>query len=439
MRARVHERRIAIASLVVSTGVMAWLVSRGLKEGTHGHIDFFDFYWAAEAMGRDDIYRVGDPGYIYPPLLAFLMQPLTLLSAKAAATVWVFVNAALAAVLCWLGVDLARRAMGLDRHRERTILATCATFLFLADSFRNELEWGNCNFIVMLPVLLGIRWLAFPASRPGLAGALLGLAAALKYLPILFLVWLVARRQWRAAGAMLVTLIGLLLAPALQVGWSRNAQFLESSVAGVSNMLASKVADTSETARDAAANIWPLDAPFSLSIPSGTARIVRDWGLPRWVLPVGVLGVAGVCVLACGVVYRNFGYRLFWRHAPTWLILAEGVGVATAMIAFSPQTQKRHFNMVVGLVAWGIVIALAPRKSRASRATAIAGLALIAALTTPMINTPWTREFMVNTWNWAGGPAYVAVVCQIMIVASTMMIMRVQGGARNGEAGPFAG
>jgi uncharacterized membrane protein YsdA (DUF1294 family) len=425
MPASVHERRIAFGSIAACVGVMAWLISRGLKVGTHGSIDFFDFYWAAQAFPRDDIYAVGDPGYIYPPLLAFLMQPLTLLGENGAATLWVFLTAALAAVLCWLGVDTARRALGITWPRERTIIASCASFLFLADGFRNELEWGNCNLIILAPVLLAIRWLA---TRPVLAGVLLAIAAALKYLPILFLVWLLARRQWRAAAAMLVALVTLLLAPALQVGWDRNAQFLDSSVRGVSTMLASKVSPpgaphSTPHSTTAPANIWPLDATFSLSIPSGMARIVRDNSLAKWVLPAGVLGVAALCVVACGVVYRAHAVRLFWRTVPHWLLIAEGVGVATAMVAFSPQTQKRHFNMLVGLVAWGLVLALAPGRPRASRTTAIIALAFLGALTTPMLNTPWTRDFATEYWNWSGGPSYVAVICQIMIVAATMALM----------------
>jgi hypothetical protein len=428
MHASIHERRIAFGSMVACVGVLAWLISRGLKVGTHGHIDFLDFYWAAQAFPRGDIYAVGDPGYIYPPLLAFLMQPLTLLGATAAATLWVFVNAILAALLCWLGVDTARRAMGIAWPRERTIIASCASLLLLADGFRNELEWGNCNLVILAPVLLAIRWLA---TRPAVAGVLLALAAALKYLPILFLVWLLARRQWRAAAAMVAALVTLLLVPALEVGWDRNAEFLGSSVRGVATMLAPDAAVGSDAPR---ANILPLDAPYSVSIPSGMSRIVRDGSLPAWVLPAGVLGVAALCVVACGVVYRAHGVGLFWRAAPAWLIMAEGVGVVTAMIAFSPQTQKRHFNMLIGLVAWGLALALSPRSDptrrvRRERAVAIIALALLAALTTPMINTPWTRDFAIEYWNWSGGPSYVAVICQIAVVAATMAFMKLRRGA----------
>lgn len=432
--ASVHERRLSLVALLISAGVLAWLISRGLKVGTHGHIDFFDFYRAAQAFARgEDIYAVGDPGYIYPPLLAFLMQPLTVLTARAASILWVFVNASLAAGLCALAVDTARRTLQIRWPRPRTIIAATITFIFLADAFRNELEWGNCNLIIMLPVLLAIRWLT---TRPLTAGTLLAVAAALKYLPILFLAWLLARRRWRPAFAMVTALVALLLIPAVEVGWSRNAQFLGSSLRGVSAMLGSQASPILAEGMNAisspptAANILPLDAPYSVSIPSGMARVVRDNRLPPWALPAGVLVVAAACVLACGLVYRAGALRLCWTAAPAWLIGIEGVGVATAMIAFSPQTQKRHFNMLIALVAWGAVLALAPRRDsvpRHTRSAAVASLAMLAALTTPMVNTPWTRDLLTTYWNWFGGPSHIAVICQIILLATTIAFMKAHG------------
>lgn len=440
---RRHVRRIAVVALAISVGVTIWLISRGLKLGTQERCDFFDFFRAAQAFPQGkDIYAAGDPGYIYPPLLAFIMQVLVPLGGTTAATVWVFLNAALATLLCWLGVDTARLTLTSATNSawrwEQSLLATCVTFLLLADSFRNELEWGNCNFFVMLPVLLAIRWLA---SRPRLAGALLGLAAALKYLPILFLVWLATRRQWRAAAAMLISLVALLLAPALQVGWHRNAQFLGSSVRGVTTMLASRftppsaLAEDPTRARTVSANFWPLDADYSLSIPSGMARVVRDKHLPKWLTPIGVACAAAACVLACALVYRAHGFRLWWRAAPAWLNILEGVGVSAAMVAFAPQTQKRHFNMLVAMIAWGVVVALTPGRWRTSRTVAIAALVLLALLTTPMINTPWTRDFTINQWGWFGGPAYVAVACEIMLIAATMCMVPKDASGACGSSG----
>jgi len=62
--------------------------------------DFGVFYVAADAVRNlGNPYAVGLPqgwlGYVYPPLLAFLMTPLTLLSFQTAVTVW-----ALLSILC---------------------------------------------------------------------------------------------------------------------------------------------------------------------------------------------------------------------------------------------------------------------------------------------------------------------------------------------------
>lgn len=434
-KASIHVRRIAVVALLISAGVMVWLVTRGLKVGTQPHVDFFDFYYAAQAVPKGlDIYAVGDPGYIYPPLLAFLMQPLAWLEPVFAAQIWVGVNAILAAALCWLCVDTATKLLGVRWHWSKITLACCVVFWILADGFRNELEWGNCNFLIMLGVVLGIRWLHL---KPALAGACLAVAAALKYLPILFLLYLIARGSWRSAASMCVVLVALLLMPAIQVGWHRNVEFLGSSVRGVSTMLASKVADPArfkdslidQSAPTAPANIWPMDADFSFSIPSGIARVVRDTHAPKWAVACGILGVAALCIAICAAIYRRNRQRLWWffasvpKRTPAWLVTAEAIGVSTAMVVFSPQAQKRHFNMLIPLIALAVVLAIAaPTRVRA---WTVVGLVILAILATPMINTPWTRDFFVNQWEWFGGPSYAILACQFITLAMAFAYFRV--------------
>lgn len=454
------ERTLAAVALAISLGVSIWLLTRGLKVGTRPHVDFFDFFWAARGFTDNlDIYAVGDPGYIYPPLLAFLMQPLALLDATLAASCWAVLNIVIAWVLCALSVNTATTLLNLRWSWARRVLAACVTGWILADGFRNELEWGNCNFLILIGVVLGIRWLT---HRPIAAGCALAFAAALKYLPILFLVWLLARGKWRAAAAMTLCLVALLLLPAAQVGWDRNAAFLGSSVRGVSSMLASRHADQDalKLAPDAPppgaptlqANIWPLDADFSLSIPSGMARVARDTGLRESLghaAPLALtLMVALACVGVCALIYRAAGLPLWWlarltparltpaSRVPAWLAPLEAVGVSTAMVVFSPQAQKRHFNMLVPLVALCVVLIwrgysrasppspASPHSHRAAAHWTLAGLLIMAALATPMINTPLTRDFMTFRWEWCGGPSLAILACQFIALASFMKSAR---------------
>ena len=68
--------------------------------------DFGHFYRAASAMWKgEDIYLAAQGHYIYLPFLAFIFQPLTLLSERTAATVWTAISAALiliAILIAWI-------------------------------------------------------------------------------------------------------------------------------------------------------------------------------------------------------------------------------------------------------------------------------------------------------------------------------------------------
>src|SRR3954452_14866169 len=69
----------------------------------HGHSNDFTHYWNAAVAMRNgqDIYTSGEHRYVYPPLLAFLFEPLTFVSQRIATAIWICLSgfATLTAVL----------------------------------------------------------------------------------------------------------------------------------------------------------------------------------------------------------------------------------------------------------------------------------------------------------------------------------------------------
>ncbi len=143
-------------------------------------------------------------GYLYQPLLALALTPLTLLPCGAATMLWLALNIG---VLLWCIAWLVRR-MG-RRHGAGAALATAA-LCALALPVYEGLYYGQSH-ILILGVCLGAVSL-MRRRHPRWAGALLALGAFLKYLPTLLLIYYLARRQWGAAiGAALATAaLGLL-------------------------------------------------------------------------------------------------------------------------------------------------------------------------------------------------------------------------------------
>jgi alpha-1,2-mannosyltransferase len=249
-----------------------------------------------------------DLPFVYPPFAAVLFAPLALLPLD------------LLKVL-WTGAGIALLAYVVHRCAPRAgwpvvvLIAVVATAL---DPVRTTLYLGQIN-IVLLALVVG-DLLGRPGSR--LRGVGVGLAAALKLTPLLFVVYLAATRRWRAAGTALATFVaaaglGFLLAPADSVAFWFDGTFL------------------------AADRISDVGGPSNHSLNGLLSRVGAE-GIP-WFAVAAVLGVATIAlavrahrageeVLAltlCGLASAVLA-PFAWSHHYVWVVpLAVLLGVRT--------------------------------------------------------------------------------------------------------------
>ncbi|MEU6576812.1 glycosyltransferase 87 family protein [Streptomyces sp. NPDC046805] len=144
--------------------------------------------------GRIYDYRVpGTPyGFTYPPFAAVAMLPMALLGRPTVIAVTLLLNlAALAVVLRILAGARWRRPGWYGWS-----LAVCVLALF--EPLRDTFSFGQVN-VLLLALVLADSWL-LATGRGRRAGAGIGLAAAVKLTPALFIGLLLLGRRWRAAG-----------------------------------------------------------------------------------------------------------------------------------------------------------------------------------------------------------------------------------------------
>lgn len=130
--------------------------------------------------------------FVYPPFAAILFTPLTLFPMPVVRALWTAMNAVLlAAVIAWSWRRLSASAA------RTPFLPTVALFtgaFFLLDAVRVTTYLGQINLVLMALVagdlLRGRRW----------QGVGIGIAAAVKLTPLVFVVYLLATRRFRAAG-----------------------------------------------------------------------------------------------------------------------------------------------------------------------------------------------------------------------------------------------
>jgi alpha-1,2-mannosyltransferase len=159
--------------------------------------------------------------FTYPPLSALLFWPISHLSVFAGQVLWDAFN--LAALVALIAVSIAaarsRRLASSDWRTALTLLLPIALLLY---PVRSDLSLGQINIVLVLMIVAdlttGLSWRSHSFPH----GVLVGLAAAVKLTPLVFIPYLVASRQWRAARNAMLTFIlvtGALFAVSPQASW----------------------------------------------------------------------------------------------------------------------------------------------------------------------------------------------------------------------------
>ncbi|MEU7299517.1 glycosyltransferase family 87 protein [Streptomyces sp. NPDC007206] len=166
--------------------------------------------------GRIYDYRVPGTsyGFTYPPFAALAMLPLAPLGRTAAIVASLVVNLAALAVVLRILAGPGRRRHGWYRW------SLCLCLLALFEPLRDTVSFGQVN-LVLLALVLG-DCLLLATGRERWAGAGIGLAAAVKLTPALFIGLLLLAGRRRAAGvATAVALAATALAAWVDPGASR--------------------------------------------------------------------------------------------------------------------------------------------------------------------------------------------------------------------------
>jgi hypothetical protein len=328
--------------------------------------DYFHFWSAAKAMLEDgDIYSTQHgQNYIYPPLMAWLFQPLAMLDQRPGIYIWVVLDAII--LLSGLVVfthELVKRLRG---GADWSIVwgATAIALALLFDKVGAQFKLQQTDGIMLLAMGLALRWMD---SKPVLAGIILGIAGNVKYLSLIALPWFIVRRRWKAAASTVIAFTAGLFIPAITRGWDRNLTDLKVAFAGLVEAFGVNVDHLPRASSHAIT--WER----SVSITSTMFRLAESMSLGPGVAIGLTACIAGICVAIVWVAYRRI--QLQFLNIPSALqgvIALEWVGLLVASLTFGPQTTARH------------MIQLAP-------------LFVLAAVAIPIVDPRWKRLIIVSS------------------------------------------
>jgi alpha-1,2-mannosyltransferase len=153
-----------------------------------------------------------DLGFTYPPISAVAMVPLAVVPARVAGVIMSAVTIGL--LLAVVALFLRTAGVAADRRAAWRWAAALSPLAVLIEPVRTTLAFGQINVILMALVAFDCL---LPATRWP-RGVLVGVAAAMKLTPGVFILYFLATGQYRsaarvAASFLAVTGLGFLLAP----------------------------------------------------------------------------------------------------------------------------------------------------------------------------------------------------------------------------------
>ena len=331
------------------------------------------------------LYLVGLPNaphlpFTYPPVAALAFAPVAVLPEHVAQVVWSLVNVAALFALLLLSVRAARP--GLARHR----LVLWALLLMAPASWiepvRLTLSFGQVNIVLAAMVLGDLTGHLRVGGRTLPRGVLLGLAAAVKLVPLVFVPYLFVTRQTRAAWVALVTFAVCSVGTALtdpSVSWSYWTKYATDAkrVGGV------------------------------YYISNQSLRAVAD-RLDHHVVSTGLVTLAAGLVVVAGIALAGWAFRTSSN------LLGVLVCAATGLVA-SPITWAHHLVWAVPVLIW---LAWAPDRPVGGRVWAVAGAALF--WWAPIWTVPNGGDVELDEHGWqllAGNSFFLATVVFLVGVA----------------------
>jgi len=190
-------------------------VRRAVTPGSSHYIMFIDFSrdLIFERINLYVEYEVTNTVTKYPPFMALVFAPLVPLPLWLGASIWFWVNLGLAVGATYFGVLTVREAGAGVGDRALFVIP----FVLAAGIIGSNLEVTQINHLTLF--LLCWSLCAFKQGKDVGAGALIGIAAALKLTPGLFILYFLYKRSLKVvAGAALGLFVCWLVLPPFLVG-----------------------------------------------------------------------------------------------------------------------------------------------------------------------------------------------------------------------------
>lgn len=256
--------RALVIALLAALAVWVFIYKAGPK------MPDFEVYWKAggRAAQAQALYRTDDGHFQfkYLPAFAILAIPFGLIPLQTAKLLWFAISIALL-------VQLVRASARLPLERRRPYGWLVGVMIVVFGKFyAHELVLGQVN--ILFAVVATTALLSIKAGREGEAGALIALAIVIKPYAVLFLPWLVARRQLMSVSAAFIGLAVALALPAIVYGFDGNVHLHREWWRTVTETTAPNLSVYDNISLAAMYFRWVGPGPLQAQLAYGTAALL---------------------------------------------------------------------------------------------------------------------------------------------------------------------
>jgi alpha-1,2-mannosyltransferase len=317
--------------------------------------------------------------FTYTPLAAILFSPFSYLPTGVGQAVWDVINVVALTALIAVSSAAARRRPLVRSDWHLALIALTPTGLLLWP-VRYDLWLGQMNIVLALMILtdltIGVSWRGRRPPR----GVLVGIAAAIKLTPLVFILFLLITRQWRAARNAALTFTaatGAMMAVAPRSSW---------------NYFTKYVFDVRRIGNSSSVNNQTI-----------SAALVRAGFVQSHL----VLDLTVVTVLCAGVTLAAVAFQRSSEFLGVLLCAATGLLV-------SPISWEHHYVWCVPLLFWLVLGKDRPR--RGVMWAAIAGIVFMVM--------PPSLSGGHNVIGYMRENAYVLATIALLILGGAMLWTR---------------
>lgn len=400
------ESGIRIVIWTLAGLLLGWILLIAVRHPFKaGDNTFSAFYYAALALRTSgDLHAVRS--YIYPPLMAWTLQPLTLLPPDVAWRVWIGFTFLLTSSSMLVGFRTVTRYFQIAVDEKTALTVMLAALLLSAGEARTEWSAAQCDGLVLDAFSFS---LALLGSAPVAAGLVIAFAANIKYQTLILVPYLLWRRHFTAAFAAVFSAGIFGVIPAVTMGWTEALRAWISALGGMGQFAGVHLASS--------ADVHNLTWSSSVSIPSAFARMLQSAGFSTHASLLAGAALAMIVLARCAAIYRTHGLPIAGKLSSTLaqLTVTEWCAVMISLLAFGPQTTRRHLFILMLMHLATATFLLLPGldrrdKIRLGTALVVYQLALRLPPSGGWFNTA------ADAWKWVGGPSWGLLIILLALV-----------------------